>query len=180
MTPHPSAASAATSAAPDAVSPAEASRRRKIRRTLQARCVQAGNAHALRHGVYSEVAVRDEVLSEIVLLYARAPWLDEIRHGHLVEATARIVVRLRKLDDALDADPTSMVLSSMASRFEGQLARNLADLCLSPRSASDAGIGPREDPKAIAARLSQETLSRYQRPPAPAGKSSQQEHDDDD
>jgi hypothetical protein len=175
MTAHLAAVPEPTSGDQPAIAKPADARSRAIRRTLTARAVRAGNSHALRHGVYSEVAVREDVLDEAALLYARAPWLDPIRHGHLVEATARLVVRLRKLDKALDAEPSSMVLSSMASRLEGQLTRNLAELCLSPRSASDAGISPRDDPKAHAARMSQETLARYQQPPAPAGKPTEEE-----
>jgi hypothetical protein len=180
MTSQPAAVPVPSSGDRPAIRPPASARARAIRRTLTASAIRAGNSHALRHGVYSEVAVREDVLDEAALLYARAEWLDPIRHGHLVEATARLVVRLRKLDQALDAEPSSMVLSTMASRLEAQLTRNLGELCLSPRSAADAGIGPREDTKAHAARLSQETLARYQQPPAPAGQPIQEEQDDAD
>ena len=153
-------------------------RARAIRRTLTARAVAAGNSHALRHGVYSEVAVHEDVLDELTLLYARAPHLDPIRDGHLVEATARLVVRLRKLDTAIDAQPTSRELSSMASRLEAQLTRNLAELGLTPRAAHDLGL-PERHAANTAQRLSQETLARYQQPPAPAGKPTEEETDHD-
>jgi hypothetical protein len=145
---------------PAKIAPPADARARAIRRTLTARAILAGNSRALRHGVYSEVAVREDVLDEAALLYARAPHLDPIRHGHLVEATARLVVRLRKLDDALELDPASVSLSSMACRLEGQLQRNLSELGLTPRAARDLGLPEREAGK-MASRLTAQTLARY-------------------
>src|SRR3712207_4830863 len=77
-------------------------RKRAIRRAAAARAIRLGVSQNLRHGVYSETAVREDVLDERALLYARASWLDPVRDGHLVEATSRLIVRLRKLDAAID------------------------------------------------------------------------------
>src|SRR5678816_1714108 len=101
------------------------SRRRAIRRSAAARAIRRGVTRNLRFGIYSELAVKDDVLDEVALAYARAPWLDPIRDGHLVEATARVIVRLRKLDAALDADPSAQSMSTLYVRLEGQLTRNL-------------------------------------------------------
>lgn len=109
-------------------------------RTRRRRGAQHGNMNALVHGVYAEVAVREDVRDECALLYGRAPWLDEVRDGVLVEATARLIVRLRKLDAAVEADPTSTTLTSMLSRLEGQLLRNLDALGLTPTAAARLGI----------------------------------------
>jgi hypothetical protein len=179
MTADPSRLPAGTPAAPVALSAAETSRRRAIRRKLIARCVAGGNANALRHGVYSVVAIHEDVLDEVSLLFAGAPHLDPIRDGRLVEATGRLIVRLRKLDAALDLAPTSRELSSMSSRLEAQLTRNLAELGLTPRAAHDLGL-PERHAATSAQRYSQETLARYQQPPAPAGKPTKQETDDAD
>ena len=93
-----------------------------------------------RHGVYAEVAVRPEVLDEVAVLYARAEWLDPIRDGNLVEATARLVVRLRKLDAALSEDPTNAAFASLYGRAEAQLVRNLDALGLTPTAAARLGL----------------------------------------
>jgi len=118
-----------------------------------------GNTNALRHGVYSEVSVKPDVLDEAALLYARATWLDQVRDGHLVEATARLIVRLRKLDGTIDATPTQ-TLTTLYARLEGQLTRNLDALGLTPRAAADLGLA-HLDAKERARRLTEKTLDGY-------------------
>jgi len=186
------APNAAVGTAPGAglvpVSPGEMRRRRAIARSNRASAVARGNVHALRHGVYSSVAVREDVLDMAAMVYASAPWLDVIRDALAVEATAR-------LDTLVDAalaklgTPTQEI-TSMYSRCEGQLLRNLSELGLTPRAAADLGIA-KLDATARAMRLSEASLSRY-RPaprlmpervtnlPAPAGKPTAQEHEDVD
>ena len=140
-------------------------RARAIRRTMAARAVRAGNSNALRHGVYSEVAVRADVLDEATLLLARAPWLDPVRDGFLVEATARLLVRLRRLDLVLEAEPTQ-VLTSLYARLEGQLTRNLDALGLTPQAAARLGLA-HLDAKARARHMAQRTLAAYREEDAP-------------
>ncbi len=152
-----------TSADRVAVLPSEERRKRAIRRGLTVRSLKLGNANAVKHGVYGKVTIREDVLDEAALLYARAPWLDPVRDGHLVEATARLVVRLRRLDAAVDADPTSLTLSTLLARLEGQLARNLAELGLTPRAAAALGI-QKLDAADKARRLTTDALSRYREP----------------
>jgi hypothetical protein len=121
--------------------------------------VRLGNGHALRHGIYAEVSVRDDVLDEAALLYARAPWLDPVRDGILVEATARLAVRLRRLDLVLDEEPTQ-TLTSFYSRLEGQLTRNLDALGLTPQAAARLGLA-HLDARARAQRVTEQTLATY-------------------
>jgi hypothetical protein len=135
-------------------------RRRAIRRSTAARAVQLGVSRNLRHGVYSETAVREDVLDECALLFARAPWLDPVRDGHLCEGTARLIVRLRKLDTALDDEPGSQTLSTLYARLEGQLTRNLDALGLTPRSAADLGLA-HLDARSKAQRLAVASLAPY-------------------
>ncbi len=132
---------------------------------MTARAVRAGNTNALQHGVYSAVAVRPDVLDEAALLYARAPWLDPVRDGVLVEATARLVVRLRRLDIVLDEEPTQ-TLTSLYSRLEGQLARNLDALGLTPQAAARLGLA-HLDAKARAQHMTERTLAAYREEDAP-------------
>ena len=139
--------------------PGEA-RRRSVRRAMAARAIKLGVTRNLRHGVYSELAVRDDVLDECALLFARAGWLDPIRDGHLVEATARLIVRLRKLDAALDDDPASQTLTTLYARLEGQLTRNLEALGLTPRAAASLGL-VKLDAAEREQRLVERGLSRY-------------------
>ncbi|HEY5484473.1 MAG TPA: hypothetical protein VIK31_11805 [Propionibacteriaceae bacterium] len=135
------------------------------RRENTARDVRLGNTNNLRHGIYSTVYVRDDVLAEAALLYARAPWLDEIRDGIAVEATARLVVRLRKLDAVLAAaDEPTMTLTSMYTRLEGQLTRNLDALGLTPTAAARLGIS-KLDARQRAQKLATDALEQYR--PAP-------------
>jgi hypothetical protein len=77
----------------------------------------------------------------------------------------------------------------MYVRLEGQLLRNLSELGLTPRAAAELGIA-KLDATARAMRLSEASLSRYRpaprlmperetdTPAAPAGKPTEQEHDD--
>lgn len=106
-------------------------RSRSIKRSLVARSVRQGNTSSLVHGVYAEQSVRPEVLDEAAVLMARADHLDERRDGVLIEATARIIVRLRRLDAVIDGNPTTE-LTSLYARLEGQLARNVGLLGLIP------------------------------------------------
>ena len=132
------------------------------RREGTARDVRLGNAHALRHGIYSTVAVRPDVLTECALLYARAPWLDEVRDGVAVEATARLVVRLRKLDAVLEAEAVPTVtMTSMYTRLEGQLTRNLDALGLTPTAAARLGIS-KLDARQRAQKIAERALEVYQ------------------
>lgn len=150
----------ATSSAVVCRSPAVSSTRaRSTRRAMRARAVRLGNANALRHGVYADVAVRPDVLDELAFLYARAPWLDPIRDGNLAEATARLIVRLRRLDDLLDSQPTQ-TLTSLYVRLEAQLTRNLDALGLTPSAAARLGIA-HLDAREKAARLAEESLGQY-------------------
>jgi hypothetical protein len=141
-------------------------RHRAIRRANIARAVRLGNSNALRHGVYSDVNVREDVLDEVAILYARGPWLDPTRDGVLVEATARLIVRLRKLDAAIDAEP-SQTLTTLSARLEGQLTRNLAELGLTPRAAAALGLA-HMDAQARARKLTEDTLARYRGGPSDA------------
>jgi hypothetical protein len=154
------------------VAPGEVRRRRAIARASRAKAVGRGNSNALKSGVYSSVAVREDVLDMAALVYASAPWLDPIRDALAVEATARLVVRLRRLDVLVDAclqdltKPTQEI-TSMYSRLESQLLRNLSELGLTPRAAADLGLA-KLDAKARAMRLSETALAAYQnRPPDP-------------
>jgi hypothetical protein len=113
--------------------------RRAIRRGNVSRSLGLGNTNALRFGVYAQVAIHEDVLDEAALLFARAPWLDEVRDGVLVEATARVIVRLRKLDAAIETEPTA-VLTSLYRSLEAQLTRNLDALGLTPTAAARLGI----------------------------------------
>ena len=145
---------------------AEALRRRRIARTHRALAVSQRNSHAnLRHGVYSEVAIREDVQDELAMVYARAPWLDPVRDGLIVEATGRLIVRLRKLDTIADeaAAKGLPVLTAMYCRLEAQLTRNLDALGLTPTAAARLGLSTL-DATLKAARMSQQTLDQY-RPP---------------
>lgn len=155
----PYAVSAVTMAEGGTVAAKPNPRARAISRTLRAQAIMKGNVRALRHGVYSEVAVRADVLDEAAFLFSRAPWLDRVRDGVLVEGTARLIVRLRKLDAVLDAKP-SAILTSMYSRCESQLTRNLAELGLTPRAAADLGLA-HMDARAKAGRAAEARLAEY-------------------
>ena len=126
---------------------------------MTARAVRAGNCNRLKHGIYAVSAVRADVLDEAALFYARAPWLDRVRDGVLVEATARLVVRLRRLDTILETEPTT-TLSSLAYRLEAQLLRNLDALGLTPTAAARLGLATL-DAQAKASRLVDAQLSKY-------------------
>jgi len=126
---------------------------------MTVRAVRAGNSNALRHGVYAEAAVRADVLDEASLLFARAPWLDRVRDGVLVEATARLVVRLRRLDAILETEPTQ-TLASLAYRLEAQLLRNLDALGLTPTAAARLGLA-NLDARERASRLVDAELAKY-------------------
>jgi hypothetical protein len=149
------------------VTPAEALRRRRIGRTNRLKAMvrrpdMLGNSYTLRHGIYSQVAVRPEVEDECALLYARAPWLSPVRDGVLVEATARLIVRLRKFDPAIDAAAAKglVPMTSLYSRCEGQLTRNLAELGLTPSSAAALGLA-HMDAREKAQRMSDRALDAY-------------------
>ena len=139
---------------------AEQRRRRRIRRAQLVRSAQAGNTNAARHLVYSRVAVAEDVADEEAVLWLVAPWLERLRDARLVEATARIIVRLRKLDVAIDSDPTSMTLTSMYARLEAQLSRDLDALGLTPQAAARLGIAAL-DAASRAAHFTEATLARY-------------------
>jgi hypothetical protein len=132
---------------------------------MTARAIRAGNTNALRHGVYAEAAVRADVLDEASLLFARAPWLDRVRDGVLVEATARLVVRLRRLDAILETEPTQ-TLASLTYRLEAQLLRNLDALGLTPTAAARLGLTTLQA-REKAARLVDAELSKYRGTGAP-------------
>jgi hypothetical protein len=136
---------------------------------MSARSIRAGNTSILRHGVAVETAVRADVLDEAALLFARAPWLDPVRDGILVEATARLVVRLRHLDELLEDEDPDPGLASFYGRLEAQLLRDLDALGLTPAAASRLGIA-RLDAREKAQRLVETELSKYRasRAPAPA------------
>jgi hypothetical protein len=143
---------------PAVLVPGEA-RRRAVRRAMAARAVRLGITRNLRHGIYSEVAVREDVLDECALIYARAQWLDPVRDGHLVEATARLVVRLRKLDAVIDDEPTQ-TNTALYARLEGQLTRNCEALGLTPRSAAALGLA-HLDARARAQAMAEDSLKAY-------------------
>lgn len=130
---------AASDAEPSEEATAASARARAIRRSIDAGNVRAGRSQRLKHGVYSEAVVRPEVRDEAALLLARLPWVDEVRDGPVVEGTARLLVRLRLMDEALDAEPSRDLLA-LASRLEGQLLRNLDALGATPRSAAALGL----------------------------------------
>jgi hypothetical protein len=137
--------------------------RRAIKRGNVTRAVRVGNTNALRHGIYAEVAVREDVRDEAALLYARAPWLDGVRDGVIVEATARLIVRLRKLDAVIDAEPTQ-VLTSLYRSLEAQLTRNLDALGLTPSSAARLGIAAL-DAQHRAQQIAEKALEAYRPDP---------------
>jgi hypothetical protein len=126
---------------------------------MTVRSVRAGNTNALRHGVYAETAVRADVLDEAALLFARAPWLDRVRDGILVEATARLVVRLRRLDALLESEPTQ-TLTSLYARLEAQLLRDLDARGLTPAAAARLGLAAL-DARDRAKRLVETDLAQY-------------------
>jgi hypothetical protein len=161
---------------------------RANRRSQTARSLMLGNTRNLKFGVWAEVSVREDILDECALLYARAhSWIDPIRDGPLIEATARISVRLRKLDLLLDASvadwavraeprPNAAGLTALAARLEAQLARNLEALGLSPRAAASLGLVKlhaaeriRMATEARLARYAQPGLSRPETAALPAG-----------
>jgi hypothetical protein len=109
--------------------------------------------------VTSLAAIREDVRDEAAVLYARAPWLDERRDGLLVEAAARQVVRLRRIDEMVDANPTQ-VLTTYYVRLETSLRLTLVELGLSPRAAADLGL-VRLDAAERRQRLTQQTLDKY-------------------
>jgi hypothetical protein len=127
---------------------------------MTARAVRAGNTNALRHGIAVETDVRADVLDEATLIFARAPWLDPVRDGILVEATARLVVRLRRLDGALEDADVAPSVAGFFSRLEAQLLRNLDALGLTPAAATRLGIA-RLDAREKAQRLVETELSKY-------------------
>lgn len=133
---------------------------------MAARAIKLGVTRNLRHGIYSELAVKEDVLDEAATIFARAPWLDPIRDGHLVEATARLAVRLRKLDAALDDNPTQSA-QTLYARLEGQLTRNCDALGLTPRSAASLGIS-KLDAVERTRRLSEQGLRKYALEPGDA------------
>lgn len=145
--------------------PALASRARAIRRGVDARNVAAGNSAKLRrHGVYATEHVKAEILDEVAMTYARAPHLDPIRDGPLVESFARMLVRLRRLDEALDGpEPTRDVLA-LAARLEGQVLRTAEALGLSPRSAAQLGIATLHG-RDLARQAAEKTVARYRSRP---------------
>lgn len=114
-------------------------RARAIRRSIDAGNVRAGRSQRVKHGIYSLAATREAVRDEAALLVARLPWVDEVRDGVLIEATARVIVRLRLIDAELDRTPTRDMLT-LGARLEGQLLRNLAELGATPRSAASLGL----------------------------------------
>lgn len=103
--------------------------------------------------------MREDVRDEAALLFARAPWLDPVRDGVLVEATARLVVRLRRLDAALDDEPTQ-ILTTLYARLEGQLTRNLDALGLTPQAAARLGLA-HLDARTQAQLLTERALAGY-------------------
>jgi hypothetical protein len=139
---------------------AETRRRRRIRRSVLVRQSMAGNLNAAKHLVYSRVAVAEDVRDEEAALWTVANWLDPLRDARLVEATARVIVRLRKLSEAVDADPTSQTLTSLLSRHESQLLRNLDALGLTPTAAARLGIATL-DAASRARKLSENVLDSY-------------------
>jgi hypothetical protein len=153
------------------LSAGEVRRRRAIARSNRAKAVGRGNVNALRSGVYSRTAVREDVLDMAAMVYACAPWLDPIRDAFAVEGVARVIVRLRRLDVVVDAalenlaTPT-MELTSMYSRCESQLLRSLEALGLTPRAAADLGI-THLDARARAAKLTEDALAPYRPKPNP-------------
>ncbi len=79
----------------------------------------------------------------------------------MVEATARLIVRLRKLDAALEEMPTA-TLAQLYVRCEFSLRGNLNDLGLTPKAAADLGLNFL-DAKAQARRMADEDLARYRK-----------------
>jgi hypothetical protein len=75
-------------------------------------------------------------------------------------ATARIIVRLRKLDAAIDDDPSSQTLTTQHARLEGQLTRNCDALGLTPRAAAALGITKLDAAERVK-RMAEQGLSRY-------------------
>ena len=140
----------------------DARRRANIRRSLVARAIRLGTSTNMKHGIYSEVAVRPEVLDEVAVLYARAEWLDPVRDGNLVEATARLIVRLRKLDMALADDPANVTFGTMYGRSEMQLVRNLDALGLTPTAAARLGL-QHLDARERARRMGETVLDGYRK-----------------
>ena len=113
-----------------------------IRRSMDVRHIEAGTSRRLRHGIYavSLPSVRAEVADEAAIIYARAAWLDEARDGLLVEATARLVTQLRRLDAVIEQGESGATLTSMYTRLEGQLTRNLTALGMTPAASASLGL----------------------------------------
>lgn len=150
---------ASSGAEPSEDATAAAARARAIRRSIDAGNVRAGRSLRLKHGVYSEAIVRPEVRDEAALLLARMPWVDEVRDGPLVEGTARLLVRLRLMDEALDAEPSRDLLA-LASRLEGQLLRNLDALGATPKAAAALGLA-KLSAADHARKLAERDMTRY-------------------
>ncbi|MBA2634295.1 MAG: hypothetical protein H0U86_15075 [Chloroflexi bacterium] len=132
------------------------------RRGQDARNVSRGTSRRIKHGIYaeSEPSVRREIIDEAAILFARCGWLDEVRDGPMVEATARIITRLRRLDAIVDAGETGQVLTSMLSRLEGQLTRNLTALGMTPAASASLGLA-HLDGRAKAFEAAQKEQARY-------------------
>lgn len=132
--------------------------------------VRRGTSRRLRHGIYavSEPSIRSEIVDECALIFARCPWLDEVRDGLAVEATGRLVTRLRKLDAVIEAGEAGQTLTSMYTRLEGQLTRNLAALGMGPAAAASLGLQRLEATER--ARRSLEEMQREYGPPKPKAK----------
>ena len=148
---------------------------RAIQRANRALAVRQGRPP--RHGIYSNDLILPEVLDEVALLYARALWLDETRDAPLVEATARLIIRLRRIDALINAEGPTQLLTSWSSRTEGQLLRNLDALGLTPRSAADLGLA-HLDAKERVARMTEMRLAAYRPKGKPKPASDESEGDD--
>ena len=144
---------------PAVLVPGEA-RRRAVRRAMAARAIRLGVSRNLRHGMYSELAVREDVLDEAALLYRAGSVARSDPRWQPRRGTSRLIVRLRKLDAALDDDPTSQTLTTLYARLEGQLTRNCDALGLTPRAAAALGITKLDAVERVK-RMSEQGLRKY-------------------
>lgn len=149
----------------DPMLPTTSARSRATSRGRTAQEIRAGRSHRLQKtGIYSTVGIKEAILDEVHALYARASWLDPVQHGPLVESLGRMLVRLRRLDDALDGPEPSRDMLALAARLEGQVRLTCEALGLSPRSAAALGLAHLDG--AAKARIEAEkALARYA-PPA--------------
>lgn len=133
----------------------------RVRRGTDAALIRAGRStKLLRNGVYSTDHVKEEILSELETLYARVPHLDPVVHGPVVESLARMIVRMRRIDELLDGPGATRDVLALASRLEGQIRLTSAELGMTPKSQAALGLAAL-DGRAKARAEAEKALTRY-------------------